>query len=58
MIVILQWFLDTPKPKNDGLTLSTKDNLIFVRHFPGANTDDMEIYIKPVSNMSFSNENL
>ena len=27
--------------------LSTKDDLFAVRSFPGANTDDMELYIKP-----------
>ena len=27
--------------------LSTKDDLFVVRSFPGANTDDMELYIKP-----------
>ena len=44
--------------KNIGLTLSTKNDLLFARHFPGENTDDMEIYIKPVSSMSLSNKNM
>ena len=33
--------------KVEGWELSTKDDLLFVRSFPGAKTDDIELYIKP-----------
>ena len=38
---------DSTVKKVKSWELSTKDDLFVVRSFPGANTDDMELYIKP-----------
>ena len=38
---------DSIVKKVKDLQLSTKDDLYFVRSFPGAKTDDIESYIKP-----------